>query len=149
MPSYKGHLLGGSLAFVVFLLTALTWYALPDHRQIPTLLLICLLAALWPDVDIKSKAQALFYKAFLVIDLLLIAEHYYKEAAFLGLFAMLPIVGKHRGWTHSLWAAFLLPIPLLFFPMFTSMDPVSSGIPYYLAALVGYLSHLLLDGKLF
>ena len=65
----------------------------------------------------------------------------------LGLFAILPILGKHRGWTHTYWAMLLIPSPLLVLPMvlFPEAAPLS-GLPFYGAAVVGYFSHLFMDG---
>ncbi len=152
MSSYRGHLVGGSILFVPFLLllgALIEWRALSG----PTLLLevgilfgICLLFALWPDVDIKSRGQTIFYRLFFVFDVLLIATHRYEPAAYLGLFALLPIIGKHRGWTHTVWAAILLPAPFVLLPCIVHDRWDLVGLPYYGAAVTGYLSHLAADG---
>jgi len=106
---------------------------------------ITLLTALWPDVDIRSKGQRLFYSLFLLIDVALIAMKLYYQSAMLGLLAMIPIVGKHRGWTHTIWAAVLIPSPLLILPMYFRGAYTLAGLPYFLSAFAGYLSHLVLD----
>lgn len=106
---------------------------------------IALLTALWPDVDIRSKGQRLFYGVFLLVDVALIAMKLYYPSAILGILAMIPLVGKHRGWTHTIWAAVLIPSPLLILPMYFKGTYTLAGLPYFLAAFVGYLSHLVLD----
>jgi membrane-bound metal-dependent hydrolase YbcI (DUF457 family) len=107
---------------------------------------ICLMFALWPDVDTNSKGQDLFYTIFFVADLVLIAARRFEEAAYLGLFAILPILGKHRGWTHTWWAMLLVPLPLVVLPYLLAPERPLAGLPFYGAAVAGYASHLLLDG---
>ncbi len=155
MSSYKGHLFGGVLFFIPFV------YALGilfDYDDLPTwqyalqlviLFGITLLFALFPDVDIKSKGQKIFYWIFLLLDLVLIVRGLWREAAFLGLFAMTPLISKHRGWTHSFWAALLIPLPFIILPMWYAHADWTTGLPYYLAAVTGNLSHRFMDGIFF
>jgi membrane-bound metal-dependent hydrolase YbcI (DUF457 family) len=160
MSNYQGHLYAGTVTFLLFLGALIFWFFIPSELELLMLFGICLFAALLPDIDTKSVGQKLFYRALFILDMLLIASQRYKEAALLGLVAMLPILGKHRGWTHTLWAAFLLPLPLLLFPAIAqhgwtpfqtipSGELVRAGAPYYAAAVLGYLSHLLKDRKFF
>ncbi|MBC8041924.1 MAG: metal-dependent hydrolase [Rhizobacter sp.] len=155
MSSYKGHLFGGVLFFIPFAFGLAAVYdfgkitPLQFTLQVAVLFGITLLFALWPDVDIKSKGQKIFYVLFLAVDLLLIAKGLWREAAFLGLFAMIPIVSRHRGWTHALWAVFVVPLPFLVIPMWMSGSYTMLGLPYYLAAVAGYLSHRMMDGIFF
>ena len=121
---------------------------------------LCLMFALWPDVDTNSKGQNLFYGIFFVADVILIAAKYFEGAAYLGLFAILPALGKHRGWTHTWWAMLLVPLPLLILPylfaperapdelpyLFRPEERPLAGLPFYGAAVVGYFSHLFMDG---
>ncbi len=155
MSSYKGHLFGGVLFYIpfAFLLGILFDYdALPAWQyalQLVILFGITLLFALFPDVDIKSKGQKIFYWIFLLLDLMLIVRGLWREAAFLGLFAMTPLISKHRGWTHSFWAALLIPLPFILLPMWYAEAPWTTGLPYYLAAVTGNLSHRFMDGIFF
>ena len=102
------------------------------------------LAALFPDTDINSKGQDIFYTFFVAVDLYLIFTGKWKEAAILGLVAMFPVVSHHRGWTHSLLAAIILPLPLVF-PEFLHVPTILTGWLMYSAVVTGYLSHILLD----
>lgn len=155
MGSYKRHIFGGILFFIPlsFLLALLFDYESISNLtflfQVLILFSITLLFSLWPDVDAKSKGQLIFYRIFLVVDVTLILMERLQEAAFLGLFAMLPLVGKHRGWTHSIWAAFVIPSPFLWVPMLYAGKSSFSGLAYYLAAVAGYLSHRFMDGIFF
>ena len=94
----------------------------------------------------NSKGQNLFYSIFFTIDVVLIAMREFQWAAYLGLFAILPVLGKHRGWTHTYWAMLLIPSPLLVLPYLLFPDRPFAGLPFYGAAVVGYFSHLFMDG---
>ncbi len=78
--------------------------------------------------------------------MVLIATKHFEEASYLGLFAILPVLGKHRGWMHSWWAMLLVPSPLLILPYIFFPERPLSGLPFYGAAVVGYFSHLFMDG---
>lgn len=149
MPGYKGHLAGGLFFAVMGMLGGLMlgWLSFAPLTA-AGLTGFCLLGALFPDVDTDSKGQNLFYSVFLVVDLGLILQEHYVWAAWLGLFAMLPAIGSHRGWTHSWWAMFAVPAPILLVPLIMlQSDTAMTFVPYYAAFVVGYFSHLLLDGE--
>jgi membrane-bound metal-dependent hydrolase YbcI (DUF457 family) len=59
---------------------------------------------------------------------------------------MTPIIGKHRGWTHSKPAMLLVPSPILIIPYLHNQHVWTLGLLIYGAAVAGYFSHLLLDG---
>jgi len=111
------------------------------------LLCISLLASLFPDVDTDSKGQNLFYSLLAALDLGLMIKGLYKWAAILGFCAMLPALGHHRGWTHTWWAMLLVPSVILVLPMIFYSISIEKLLPFYLAAVIGYFSHLLLDRK--
>ena len=111
---------------------------------------IVLMFSLWPDVDIKSIGQKLFYVIFFIVDIVLIFHfENYKAASYFGLLIILPILARHRGWTHSRITAIVLPLPLISLPLLIYNDPLLDGIPYYLCGVTGYFSHLFFDKKLY
>ncbi|MDD4952928.1 MAG: metal-dependent hydrolase [Desulfovibrionaceae bacterium] len=158
MPGYKGHLAGGLFVAGVglFALYSLGWVQ-ERHWFMAALAGFCLMGALFPDVDTDSVAQRLFYLLIVAVVCGLIVQRRFELAAYLGLFAMLPCLGKHRGWTHSWWAALLVPAPILATPYLLKFpyNQVLPGyvfeydwtafVPFYLAFVIGYLSHLFLD----
>lgn len=147
MSLYKGHLAGGIFAFTLYVLALVIFYSFEPNPNILIWFGLCMLGALWPDVDTNSLGQKLFYGIFLVLDSFFLLTGLYKEAALLGFFALLPIVGKHRGWTHTIWAAFVIPSPLLLLPILKPELEVG-GLEYYIPIVIGYLSHLILDREL-
>ncbi len=59
---------------------------------------------------------------------------------------MTPIVGKHRGWTHTFLAMVLVPLPIVLVPYMNNRFIWDTGLIIYGAAVAGYFSHLWLDG---
>jgi membrane-bound metal-dependent hydrolase YbcI (DUF457 family) len=156
MAGYKGHISGALVFFFVyalglFFVLAATPVRGPmqlssDLTSLVALCAICVMFGLWPDVDTNSKGQDIFYALFFVLDVALIYYQRFNEAAYLGLFCILPILGKHRGWTHTYWAMTFIPSPILLLPHIYTPATPWMGLPYYGAALVGYFSHLYMDG---
>ena len=149
MASGKGHILGGLVFLWLFLTILANFFFVPSAMEIIIFTAIAVMFSLWPDVDIKSLGQKVFYTIFFVTDAILVFYFQdYKTAAFFGLLIILPILAKHRGWTHSRLTAVLLPTPLLLVPMYVFEGSLAQGLPYYIAAVTGYFSHLFFDKKL-
>ena len=192
MSMFREHWIGGLVAYSTFFIislivtfTVLIFYdgVVPGwNLTIPSIaaplkiigcFAVAVLFGLWPDVDIKSKSQKIFYSVLFVVNLVLIVFlQKYLESALLGLFAMFPIMSKHRGWTHARTTMILLPSVFLLIPIYSAhsewatddnlvdlfnalaewdglTDALRSGVPFYVASFIGYASHLHLDGILF
>ena len=158
MSGYRGHLFGATLFFALYFGALVALFAVdaayarytPAERIAYPLGLfgLCLLFGLWPDVDTNSKGQNIFYSIFFAVDLVLIGTQHFEQAAYFGLAALLPILGRHRGWTHTLWAMLLVPSPFVVIPAVLFPERPLSGLPFYGAAVAGYASHLFMDGML-
>ena len=149
MASGKRHIIGGFVFFWMFLAILSNFFFVPSVMEIIIFSAIAVMFSLWPDVDIKSLGQRVFYTIFFVTDVVLIFYFKdYKAAAFFGLLIILPVLAKHRGWTHSKITAVLLPTPLILVPMYAYGGTLAEGLPYYFAAVTGYFSHLFFDKKL-
>jgi membrane-bound metal-dependent hydrolase YbcI (DUF457 family) len=146
MPGYKGHVTGGVIlwggAFAGAV--ALGWVR---YEPVTALVLgiVALMGALFPDTDTDSKGQNVFYAGFVVLDLAFMIKGMFRWAALLGFCALLPALGRHRGWTHTWWAMLLVPLPILLIPAVFFDLPLLQPLPFYLSAVAGYFSHLLLD----
>lgn len=160
MAGYRGHLAGAAV-FAALYLAALaavhgaygTWAHLSPTALAggaAGVVALALMFGLWPDVDTNSKGQNLFYSIFFAADVALIAARRFEWAAYLGLFTILPALGRHRGWTHTWWAMLLIPSPLVALPLWLAPEQpeaaLAVGLPFYGAAVAGYLSHLFFDG---
>lgn len=167
--------LGATIAVSIFYASPLDWNPTISVEPVKAVgcFAIAVLFGLWPDVDIKSKSQKIFYSVLFALNMVLILKQKYLESALLGLFAMLPIISKHRGWTHSKVTMLLLPCLFLFIPIYAAYpswgaawdtlpdllsslvkwkelpDAIRSGVPFYVASFIGYATHLHLDGILF
>lgn len=155
MANYRGHIAGGILAGAACIAIlpkapierlAEAAHLLSDWQVFAAFFVLSILFALFPDVDTNSKGQDIFIGLAFVVDVLLILDGDIRAAAFLGLIAMLPIISHHRGWTHSKWAMLAVPLPLLIVPALYDDALIPIATVYYLAAVSGYFSHLLLDG---
>jgi membrane-bound metal-dependent hydrolase YbcI (DUF457 family) len=155
MANYKGHIVGGvvlgaayagALSFIPLERFVEVAGVLHDWQATAAVFVLAVLFALFPDIDTNSKGQNIFYGLALAVDILLIWNGNIQAAAYLGLVAMLPIVGKHRGWTHSKLAMLVIPLPILVIPYLYNDNILPASLVYYGAAVVGYFSHLLLDG---
>lgn len=146
MPGYKTHL-AGALALTAATAAGALWLGLyrPGRETLPGIALMALLGGLFPDVDTDSKGRRLFYGAALLADVALLLGQQYKYSAILGLCALLPAVDSHRGWTHTWWAALLVPSLVVLLPVSLLHQPWQTLAPYYAAGVLGYVSHLLLD----
>lgn len=158
MAGYRGHLMGAAMFFAAYFAVLVFFFAYDGAWERYTTLEalgypmalfgLTLLFGLWPDVDIHSIGQKVFYWIFFAVDLFLVVTRQYEAAAYFGLIAILPILAKHRGWTHSWWAMVVLPLPLLVLPYVLIPERPLTGLPFYGAAVTGYLSHLFMDGLL-
>ncbi|HSX17491.1 MAG TPA: metal-dependent hydrolase [Patescibacteria group bacterium] len=155
MSGYKGHIAGGIAVNTAYLAAVKfapgtileRWNSsLDDWQLILGLFVIAVLFALFPDIDTNSKGQDIFYGIAFVAEIVLVLTGKFEPAAYLGLLAMTPIVGKHRGWTHSKLAMLLVPLPVLLVPYLHNHHVWTLGVLIYGAAVAGYFSHLLLDG---
>ena len=148
VPGYKTHVIAAGVAASGALALGIEkgWYV-PAPQMAVVLIAVAVVAALFPDVDTDSKGRRLYYGLLVVVDVALLVRGYAKLAALLGLCAMLPAIDHHRGWTHAWWAMLAVPLPLLVVPSLVWDKQVPAVLPYYGAAVLGYLTHLLLDRR--
>src|SRR5215467_1499377 len=126
MSGWKGHIAGaitvnaayvGAVKMLPHTHILERWdISLPDWQLLVGLFVIAVLFGLFPDVDTNSKGQDIFFGIAFAAEVVLIVTGKFQPAAYLGLLAMTPIIGKHRGWTHSRLAMLLVPSPILIIP---------------------------------
>lgn len=155
MAGWKGHVAGGLvcigtyatiISFVPTQKIAEAAGLIQDWHVMLAIFVVGALFAIFPDIDTNSKAQDLFFGIAFIFDIFLISIGSLQLAAYLGLIAMLPILSHHRGWTHRLWAMFVVPLPLLIVPYLYKESLLPIAVIYYGAAVTGYFSHLFFDG---
>jgi len=143
VPDYKTHLFGGLGAYVI-LIGALGRLC-PSAACGTEWLLFALAGSLFPDVDIKSKSQQLFYLLLLVTALVIYSEKRYDLLPALAVATFLPLLVKHRGLFHRLW--FVLLATYAIWRTGSSVRPdLSMSLKYdMLFFAAGAISHLWLD----
>ncbi|HSX00317.1 MAG TPA: metal-dependent hydrolase [Patescibacteria group bacterium] len=156
MSGWKGHIAGAVVVNTVYIgavkllpqtkILERPDISLLDWQLLIGLFVVAILFGLFPDVDTNSKGQNIFFGIAFITEILLIATGKFEPAAYLGLLAMTPIIGKHRGWTHSKLAMIAVPLPILLVPYLHNQHVWTLGLLIYGAAVAGYFSHLLLDG---
>lgn len=155
MANYKGHIAGavGCAAIYALSISQVPYEQLSEAagilqglQPLAAVFIVAILFGLFPDIDTNSKGQDIFYGIAFITDIMLLFIGEIQAAAYLGLIAMLPVLGKHRGWTHSKLAMVLIPLPILLLPYLYNPTALPVASMYYGAAVVGYFSHLLLDG---
>lgn len=143
MPGYKAHLLGGSVTYLVIL--QLIKGSNPTVSVLAQGYVFCILGSLFPDVDIKSKGQNLFYLFALIM--LCCFLYYERIDLFIGLSlgVFTPLLVKHRGLFHKAW--FLIAISFFMGILVDSFhtQPCTWAIKNALFFLTGALSHIVLD----
>lgn len=158
MSNYKGHIAGAvvvtGIILAIVILLPFAWalqanYLLGNWKLVTGLFVTAILFGLWPDIDTNSKGQDIFMLFAFVINILFIVLGKFQLSAYLGLFMMTPIIGKHRGWTHKKWAMVILPLPVFIISYVLSSNSQIVGLLFYSSAVAGYFSHLLLDGLIF
>lgn len=144
MPGYKGHLFGGALMFFAVRVCVAPLIKAHLANEIACLSLT-LLGALFPDVDIKSKGQKIFYYLALFVAIICFAKRAWSSLAWLGIMCFFPLAVHHRGPMHNPYV--LIATPWLvgkalgkLFPTLLTLSPL-----YSVFFIAGALSHLLLD----
>ncbi len=150
----RGHFVGGLVAgYVVAGIGSLSGHLPgPSHPHWWAVAATGLFFALFPDVDTDSLPRRWFYRAVVVglVSLAWLGEQ--RLGLWLAILSMLPLLDHHRGWTHGRWMPLVVPAILgvgaavvlreqPFVDRLTALDVI-----YYVAAAVGWYTHLLLDG---
>ena len=179
--NFSGHLVGGVLAGgAVVALAVITrntfvevdsvnqlfsrqaWLS-GDTKALTALFLITCFMALFPDLDLPSIQQRWFYRVVLVVLVVLFFMGQGEVFALVAILVLLPVIHKHRGWTHWPITPFLIAIMMaLIFEYQRSTKSWGGGFSvdnvflylktywmYVIGCVLGHYTHLLLDSKYF
>ncbi len=148
MPNYKGHLVGGTIAFLGTLHATTALFNRPTVYELPLCFTVCLVASIFPDIDITSKMQRIFYiSAALGIIAALLMHNltlFFSIAATAILISQL----QHRTITHNVWFIITIPGFIVLYTSFYKPVYFTTSLVYYLYFVAGALSHILLDKTL-
>ena len=161
--TFRGHLTGGVAAGIGMAVLAAQWgHVAPDDlHSWATVCGTTVFFALFPDLDTSSVPQRWFFRLVFVVLLYLGWSQRYELATLVGILAVLPLLDHHRGWTH--WKVSPLVVPLvlgIIYEYWRARQAWMSGFSwenvtqllrdhaiYLVACMVGWYTHLLLDGR--
>ena len=160
--NFKGHLAGGIIVGCVVSSVATHLSAVPALLALKVFLLTVGFS-LYPDLDVSSIPQRWFFRGILVLLLFLVVSKYFRIASIIAIVAVLPLISKHRGWTHSVWSAILFPIFLFIGYQHLFVMKIGFDMKYFykmhkllsinfwlvLSCSLGWLTHIYLDKLLF
>ena len=105
-----------------------------------------------PKIQVTGTLRRAIYGSLIVADLILIPLAYYRVAAMIGAFAMLPNVlkprQKHYG-PYAILRTVVLPVPVIFITVIASgrLGFRQLGVSYYVATVAGYMNHVVAEEK--
>lgn len=175
---FRGHLLGGVAAGAVVAgiavqtgvievsadsVTAFIHSLLssePGALAAGGIFLLTVLMSLFPDLDTASVPQRWFFRAAFAILVILLLLQRMETFAILTLVLLLPLLHRHRGWTHARLTPFAIAFCMMFVlgylrtpGMFHSLSPdlLLTLLKQYwvvvLACVLGHYTHLVLDSR--
>ncbi len=147
MPGYKGHLMGGAAAFgATFAATGIA-QLMPagDPYTILSCFACAMAGSLFPDIDIKSKGQNLFYWLLLGLLLYFFYKKEFVTLAYVAIVATLPMLVKHRGVFHNMWFLIAALGTLSYVLMGYLPNHDQKIILHMIFFVAGAISHLWLD----
>ncbi len=145
MPGYKTHLVGGVVVYAIGI--ALLNAVSSAHVTFVTALgwfFWCILGALFPDIDVKSKGQGFIYPFILLALLFFLYKSNIKEFMLLSICSLVPLVANHRGLFHNLFFIISLALvgALYVSNFFLSTHFYITQVAFF---SIGAFSHILLD----
>lgn len=148
MPGYRTHLLAGCGSFLLLA------SVLEVELQTDTPLLplwyggLSLLGSIFPDIDVASKMQRLFFKCSLLAAPLLLLTN--RHSWFLGLsfLVLFVVLLRHRTLTHQVGFAVGMPLLLAAFLVYSYQIPSYFSLNSAFFFIGGCLSHIMLDRSL-
>ena len=128
-----------------------------DSAFEPLVIPTALAFSFFPDLDTNSIPQRWAYRALAIVLLVLNHEDMDKHAIALAIVGISPLFHKHRGWTHEIWAPFIFPffVAVIFGYIVYGYTPdqiewvsiFRSYWKYIVASIIGWISHLIADGR--
>jgi len=140
--NYSGHLCGGIVASTIVAGASL-FYSPTDYILAGICTTTTLIFSLYPDLDTSSTPSK--YAFILGIPLMgvLIYLNYYMQAFLLLMFISIPKMFPHRGLVHTLRFGLFASIIWIFI---LKILPININYLYIgISAIVGYMTHLILD----
>lgn len=144
MPGYKGHLIGGALVGIGLTYLIASLGVMPLNVQITSFICI-LLGSLFPDIDIKSKGQKLFFSAAFIGAIFFVVQARQVALGITAICMIVPLIVRHRGLTHQVWFVLLISASVALIGGIYMPSLQHAFIVNALFFSAGALSHIFLD----
>jgi len=143
MPGFRGHLIGGTVTYLAIL--QIIQSLQPSPSVVISGFIFCVIGSLFPDIDIKSKGQKLFYSIALAV--LCYFLWFKRIDLFIGLSLLItvPLLVRHRGLFHELWFLIFISITTALVVGNFHSDFSVWAMKNALFFLAGAISHIILD----
>lgn len=172
--NFRGHLAGGVAASVVMTgvavvaeqvsitdLFALPFSENPDAKMLGIVFSLTTFMSLFPDLDTASIIQRWFYRVMLALLLITLIGEDFDTFVILSFMSVVPLIDKHRGWTHWRTTPWILAFAFAILNEFLRtkgawfsrfdwervVDFFDLYLVYIIGAVVGHYTHLFLDSK--
>jgi hypothetical protein len=142
MPGYRGHLVGGAIAFALLCIATRPPFSFIGQCE---LLLLTCLGALFPDIDTKSRGQRYFYSLLGILFAILFFHRQFIVISLLALAGIVPLIVAHRGPFHNPKIICSIIVICIFGISGTFSIRLQHLWWQGLSFFIGALSHLLLD----
>lgn len=123
-------------------------YNTPTIHVVIQGLFFCLLGSLFPDIDVKSKGQKIFYTLLLIFLIYCLCIQRWDLFALLSLLAVIPLLVKHRGIFHSIWFLLFLTLVIMICGKIFYKEYELLCLSNAFFFFAGCLSHVVLDRTL-
>jgi len=117
----------------------------PPTSHIVWFLSCALVGSLFPDVDIKSKGQLVFYRMACCGVIVSIYWGHWMALSALSCGMLVPLLVKHRGITHQVWFVLCAPFVVPCITALYAPQHLTTAFFSYLFFVGGAMSHLMLD----
>lgn len=145
MPGYKAHLAVGSAVCGLTYITTINVFQLPTLPQLPLCIFLGLVGSIFPDIDIRSKMQKIYYRMATLGVLVTLFLQAWTPFFILGAISCLITTLTHRTMTHHYWFLTVTPLFIVLYVSYWANHLFHPGLTYALFFIFGALSHVILD----
>lgn len=145
MPGYKVHLAAGVAVSCCAYATTINLFHLPTVPQLPICIALGLIGSLFPDIDVQSKIQKIYYRTATLGVFVTLLLQAWTPFFILAAASCLITTLTHRTTTHHYWFLIATPLFIVFYLAHQSNHLFYPGMTYAIFFIYGALSHVFLD----
>lgn len=145
MPGYRTHLVGGLVAFgLTGILLAPVLKSL-SSSYIALYVMMSLVGSLFPDIDIASKMQRMFFIGVTGLGVLTLLTNKPIHFFVIGFLVLMVTLLRHRTLTHNFFFLASMPFAVAYSLFYLYKIPTDLMINSAIFFAMGAFSHVLLD----